>query len=160
MLIPPHADGGGQQFLDVASCCIATVANHRQVLSTGLELVRVVAGVVPHLALAHIEGGQLGQLWAPAHGGHSSGWLVVGQPAQGQIVAPYVVQAHHMLSLVQIQFDELGCRTGRTLGSPGLGNRLLVTYISAIVSNSGSNWPTPLLLHAMCLLLPHRPAAQ
>lgn len=125
-LIPPHFYGGGQQFLDGASCSIARVAYHSQVLATGLKLVRVVASVVLHLALAHIEGGQLSQLGTPAHGGHSSGWLVFGQLAQGQIVAPHVVQTHHMFSLCQIQFDELGCRTGRTLGSPGLGMGLLI----------------------------------
>lgn len=62
-----------------------------QILAGVLEGICVVAAIVLHGALQHIQLGQVGKLIVPLHGGHAAGLVVVGIIASGDVITLLVV---------------------------------------------------------------------
>lgn len=105
-LIEPHLHAVVQDVAHVGQ--VAGVGLPCQILAGVLEGVGVVTAIVHHVALAHIQGGQIGQLIVPLHGGHTAGGIVIGIVATGNVVPLVVVRVDKDPLVVIVDVDQFG----------------------------------------------------
>lgn len=104
-LIEPHLDAVIEDVAHVGQ--VAGVCLPGQVLSGVLEGVGVVAAVVHHVALADVEGGQVGKLVIPLHGGHATGGIMVGIVSASDVVALVIVRVDKDPLVIVVDVDQL-----------------------------------------------------
>jgi len=105
-LVEPHLHAVVQDVAHVGQ--VAGVGLPGEVLAGVLEGVGVVAAVVHHVALADVQGGQVGQLIIPLHGGHAAGGIVAGIIPTGDVVPLVVVRVDKDPLVVVVDVDQLG----------------------------------------------------
>lgn len=119
-LVVPHVHGA-----DGIGGCVQRieVADPSQILASPLEAVRLAAGVVTHLTASHIEGGQIGQLVIPLHGGHAAGGTQFAFPAAGNEITILIVLVHDHVPLGSREIDQSS--VAGTSRAPSLAIKLL-----------------------------------